>query len=203
MNELDNGYTVKHIAGCTLVFGPIPLSDIGRLTHGMGKDVLVDIRMADRLGASLVLGTRQDLDHLAQMNLPVSGRREADARTAAARGLPDEVCGWLREGERGLSSCAMCARIFGVPESSGGEHPRDADDLRRCVQFVAQTGCRDRLALMNEVSPYWAALVAEWESLAGMLNGERGGGVASGSRTSQRMRALFDAVDGAAHGVRP
>lgn len=188
--NLDAGYSVKRIAGCRIVFGPIPLADFGMLTHGFSKKAVMAADIADRIGATLVVGEPEDIEALRRMNLPVSAQRQANYLAAKERGLND-VADWLRDGEHGESSRAMCKRIFGLPADAGADHPHDPDDLRRCLQFLAATGARDQVALMRDVSPAWDRLVSAWDAITQEFDREKTTGTCS--RTSALMQeALAD-----------
>lgn len=164
-----DGFTVKSMCGCRVVFGPVPMSEFGMLAHGFSKSALIAADIADRIGATIVIGEPDDLDELRKANLPASEKRHAQARSASAMPL---VAGWLLNGERGNSSNAMCKRIFGVPEDAGKDYPLDPDDLRRCVLFLAATNAHDKVPLMADVSKEWAALVGVWDKIVSTLREE-------------------------------
>jgi hypothetical protein len=185
----DDGFTVKSICGCRLVFGSVPLSDIGMITHGFGKKALMDVDLADLIGASFVIGMSADLEKLRKLDLPVSAKRHRDYLAARERGL-NAVATWLRIGERGKSSNAMCQRIFGVPVEADSSHPRDPADLRRCIQMLDATNAHDRVSLMADLSPEWDKLVGAWDRLALIFAGERHAGT-SAPRTYELMQELL------------
>lgn len=161
----DDGFTIKTICGCRIVYGSIPMSSIQMLSHGFSKKALMAMDIADLIGATLVIGEPAALDELRQLDLPVSAKRHADYLAAANLGL-NAVAMWLRRGERGRSSNAMCKAIFGVPADAGTEHPRDPDDLRRCMLFLEASGAHDQVQKMAGVSPEWSRLVSRWDELA-------------------------------------
>lgn len=169
------GFTVKNICGCRIVFGSVPASDISMITHGFSKKALMAMDVADRIGATLVIGEPGDLDELRQRELPVSEKRHADYLAATHLEL-HKVAQWLRTGERGKSSNAMCKRFFGVPVDAESEHPHDPDDLRRCLLFLDAAAAHDKVDLMADVSPQWAGLVACWGDLLAIFKDERAAG---------------------------
>lgn len=160
----DEGFVVKPMAGCWIVFGTVPVSELARISQAFGDQGLADADLADRLSASFVIGEPDNLADLRQHNLPISERREREASIALARGLP-HVAEWLRIGERGLSSNALCQRIFGLPLDAGKQHPRDVDDLHHCIAFLDATSAHDKVSIMQDLSPSWARLVRVWEYL--------------------------------------
>ncbi len=165
------GYTVKSICGCRIVYGRIPVDEFAMLTNGFSHQALVAADISDRIGASLVVGEPADLENLRKQDLPVSARRQADYQRAFGLGLGD-VAVWLRDGERGQSSNALCKQLFGVPEDAGRDHPHDPGDLRRCVAFLDAAKAHDRIGEMAKVSLEWAALVPEWTTLVQCLANE-------------------------------
>ncbi len=167
----EGGFTIQNVAGCRLVFGPIPVSELAMLTHGMSKRALADLELASRIGATMVIGEPKDLEALRQLNLPVSDARRGEAQAAHDAGLP-AVAAWLLDGRRGASSNAMCRRFFGIPASAGIDHPHDPSDLRRCLDFLDTTGSHDKLARMADVSEPWSRLVSAWDLLLDSLRSE-------------------------------
>ena len=161
----DEGFKIKTICGCRIVYGSVPLSSFAMLTHGFSKKALMATDIADLIGATFVIGEPTALDELRHMDLPVSAKRHADYLAATNLGLI-AVAMWLRRGARGKSSNAMCKAIYGVPADAGTEFPHDPDDLRRCLLFVEATGAQDQFQKMIEVSPEWSRLVARWDELA-------------------------------------
>lgn len=67
---LSIDFTVKMLHGCRIVFGEIPVSALGMLTHGFSAKALMAIDIADRIGATLVIGEPEDLDKLREADLP-------------------------------------------------------------------------------------------------------------------------------------
>jgi hypothetical protein len=189
----DHGFTVKTMGGCRLVFGPVPASEFAMLTHGFSKKALMATDIADLIGASFVIGEPADLDDLRKQDLPVSEKRHSDYLAAHAIGL-DKVAMWLRKGERGRSSDAMCKRLFGVPASAGTEHPHDPDDLHRCMLFVDAAEAHDQVPLMADVSPAWRKLVATWDQLVQVLREEMKTGT-SAPKTYALMKAALGTND--------
>lgn len=174
----NTGFIIKNICGCRIVFGQVPASEFSMLTHGFSKKAKMDINIADKIGALFVIGEPDDLEELRQMDLPVSEKRQADYQAASQLGLP-KVASWLRDGERGASSNAMCKRIFGIPADAGANHPHDPADLRRCLMFLDATDAHDKVALMSGVSGEWQHLVSRWDELVVLFEEEVAGDMAA------------------------
>jgi hypothetical protein len=188
----EDGYTVKKIANCRIVFGQIPVSDLMMLTGGFSKKSVMDLSIASRIGATIVIGEPEDIEVLRGINLPVSAARQADYLAANELGIRNSVSLWLRNGERGSSSEAMCKHIFGVPAEAGKSHPHDPDDLRRCVLFLEQTDSSNLAYSMRDVSPEWTALVDHWDELTGLLRQEMTNPKGGARQTYDRMKAVLD-----------
>jgi hypothetical protein len=185
----DHGFTVKSISGCRLVFGSVPLSDLGMITHGFGKKALMDVDLADLIGATYVIGMSADLEKLRRLDLPVSAKRHRDYLAAEGRGL-NAVATWLRTGERGKSSNAMCQRIFELPLEADSSHPHDPADLRRCLQMLDATNAHDRVPMVADLSPEWGRLVGAWDRLVAVFSEERHAST-SAPLTYQMMQELL------------
>jgi len=189
--DYSSEFSIKNICGCRIVFGPVPVSEMGMLAHGFSKNALVAIDVADRIGASIVIGEPEDLNRLRKMDLPVSEKRLTDY-SSALKVAPPEVAEWLRSGERGASSNAMCKRFFGVPKDAGDNHPHDPDDLRRCVLFLDATSTHGRIRDMSDVSPSWASLVNQWNEILKTFREETGNNDGAPKTYSLMKSALND-----------
>lgn len=185
----DRGYTIRTMCGCRLVFGAIPASDFPMLAHGFSKKALMSTAIADRIGATCVIGEPADLEELGKMDLPVSEKRQRDYLAAYHQGLT-EVAMWLRIGERGASSDAMCKRIFGLPSDAGASHPHDPDDLRRCLLFLDATGAHGKVSTMASVSREWSSLASAWDEIVKLFRAE----TAAGKSAPLTYAALQEAI---------
>lgn len=149
----------EKIFGCTIVYAKdLTLSECIEIGKEYRESVVSDSGLARRLGAKIVIGEPEQLNDL---------ERAMNERT-----LPISVQEWLADGERGLSSDALCKKFFGLPKSAGDEHPHDPADLRRCVLFLEKTKTHDRIKEAAEISPAWKALVDVWPTLLATLNNE-------------------------------
>lgn len=184
------GFTIQNICGCRIVYGSIPASEMGMLTHGFSKKALMAVDIADRIGAVFVIGEPDDLEELRKMDLPVSDKRLADHMAASRLGLP-KLASWLRDGERGSSSNAMCKRIFGIPADAGTDHPHDPADLRRCLLFLDAAEAHGKVGFMLDVSEEWGRLVARWDELVTLFEEEVAGGSGSAPVTYALMKEIL------------
>lgn len=185
----DVGFIVKTLANCRIVYGSVPLAEFGMLAHGFSDNAVMSPELADLIGAAFVIGEPEDIDTLRSMDLPVSAKRQAEHDQAAASGL-SLVALWLRNGNRGRSSNAMCKHIFGLPISAGVDHPRDPDDLRRCLQFLEATQSAGQLHLMRSASPEWERLTASWDRIVSTFHEE----TANGKSAEKTYLMLRDAL---------
>lgn len=86
-----------------------------------------------------------------------------------------QVLQWLRTGERGASSEALCRRLFGVPRPTDASndrtaHPLDPADFRRCQLFLdAVPVARQRLNEVASMSQTWAHYIARWDELEALF----------------------------------
>lgn len=188
MNATSEAYTIKYIARCRVVTGSIPLGDVAMLNHGFSERALMDMDVADQIGAVLVIGEPEDLAVLRSMHLPVSEKRYHDHGDAKRAGLPGHVLDWLLNGHRGLSSNAMCKRFFGAPADAGTSHPRDGSDFKRCLDFLDATQSHHKVGMMSCVSPEWELLVKRWADIKQLFDEEAPTG--STPKTNELIESL-------------
>lgn len=118
-----------------------------------------------------------------------------DASTDTLRG---GVLRWFANGEIGTSSACMAlvASTGEMPDDLWRrDHPRDPDDLNRCIRLVACVPeVRQQFSRLAEVSPEWAAVIAHWDELVELFHGEAGpnwSNARRAPRTYDRMQELF------------
>ncbi len=203
----DLGYTITMTCGCRVVSGQVPLRDISTLCHGFSKKALMAIDLAALMGVAFVIGEPKDIERMRanRASLPISESRQHDAEVAKVCGLPQGLANWLRVGERGASSEALCQSIFGVPGGARRtDHPHDPDDLRRCIAFLKATDIVGADAFCGKVaalSEQWAALMSRWEELLDCYAGELQTPVPSNQhRMMPKTYALMQEIIGGAHG---
>lgn len=89
--------------------------------------------------------------------------------------LESKCIDWLIQGEKGISSEAMCAAVLGrKPERRWpGNWPHDPDDLKRCLLFLkAVPEARDHLDKVAKINATWRRLIARWDELESAFNAE-------------------------------
>ena len=172
----NNKYSVETIENCTIIYGTIPINDFLAISKKRSKKTIVAIDIASRIGATIVFGLPDDIERLRATNLPISAQRLDDAVKAEELGAPAGIVEWLKTGDRGLSSDAMCARFFGIPELASINHPLDADDFQRCMKFL-DAACGDDIHMrknivqkMRNTSLPWRGLVQAWDILEQKYN---------------------------------
>ncbi len=103
---------------------------------------------------------------------------------------------WLAGTDSGLSSKAICRHMLGI--KSRGDCPHDPSDLGRCLRMLELfPEWKPRIGEMATYSPQWAALAANWDSLAEMMADEVGINWTKGlsaPKTYAAMRAAIDAA---------
>jgi hypothetical protein len=99
---------------------------------------------------------------------------------------------WIATSKTGASSMTMAFFLAWGIDYRYSTHPRDPDDLRRCVEFLdAVPDCRLNLNLISVLSPNWAALVARWDELEALLRRETSEGTCEAPETYALMRQLL------------
>jgi hypothetical protein len=86
------------------------------------------------------------------------------------KSIEEKAIFWLQNGERGMSSEAMCFHLMGKTGSKS--HPWDPDDFRRCyllLKAVPEWNGFTYRQRMKSLSPEWARLIDQWDKLTGML----------------------------------
>ncbi len=113
--------------------------------------------------------------------------------------LQTKTVKWLATGSTGSSSEAMAFWLaFGQKTADNYAHPHDPDDLDRCLRLLdAVPELRQYLHCMSEVSPYWSALLNNWEAIETSHLNEVGlhwCKARSAPKTYALMRSVLDAV---------
>lgn len=91
--------------------------------------------------------------------------------------LTENQAQWLATGERGMSSEALFERLTGHRVTTAlarAMHPRDPNDLRRCLLMLEQCGLASRVHEAADLSAAWARLLGAWPHLVSSLEREVG-----------------------------
>ncbi len=89
--------------------------------------------------------------------------------------VTENMVKWLAHGERGVSSDTIFRHLTGIETHRYGwdDEPSDPDDLYRCRLLLKQCPeLQPLFSLMADVSPVWAKLVVEWNSLCALMDSE-------------------------------
>lgn len=135
-----------------LGFGPQPLDFFAKTMKACGKDAIVCPDVARMAGANLAAGSPAALAALRAR----LAHGAIHAQQKATPGLPEAAVKWLACGERGISSNTLFTRLTGIDAigRDGSGHPRDPDDLDRCLKLLAALPeLREQLPRMSEESP--------------------------------------------------
>lgn len=188
-------YSVEHRAGCTLLFGGVPITDFVALTKQAPAGSVVSTDLARLANATFAFGSPESVNALIQALSPSA--REHTRRQYPT--LDDQAQHWLAAGEHGMSSATIFAHLTGIRPAVLGDttspaHPLDPDDLRRCRLLLEQvTPMRSRLEEMRTLSPAWSTLVDHWDSLCATMDDECPNwrtGQGRAPRTYEKMQAL-------------
>lgn len=166
-------YFVEDYLGCIIVTGPVPISEMISIMGRCGDDGLVDPGLGKVYGASMVIGTKENLDTL--RNDPRTAQLAHNKALAEAGSVPLSAAAqhWLEHGERGNSSETMFSRFTGVDLTDDPSHPYDGDDFRRCrLLLEAVPEFQAKLSMMKVVSTQWHSLVDSWQELCDLMDGE-------------------------------
>ena len=190
----DPGVTIRRFENCRIVTGPVPMSEFSMVIHGFSDQAVMASDLASKMGVTFVIGEPEDLERLRQgltininqpedierlkqSGLPISSERINDAEMAKKQNLPVSLIDWLVNGDRGLSSDAMCQAMFGIPKGQPRtDHPHDPSDLIRCLKFLKAAGPDElwRMDTLPGISLTWALLKNRWEELQSTLISETG-----------------------------
>lgn len=116
----------------------------------------------DKLQPGIALLPRQANAVIAAADLIVAQLRTPERTVRPAMGL----AAWLASDGTGASSLYMAHVLAGYSHKRQA-YPLDSGDFGRCLGLLlAVPNLRERLPVMAEYGQEWAALIAEWDSLA-------------------------------------
>lgn len=161
-----------------LGYGPQPVSFLKKANAmcGGSKAVILDQDVGRMAGASFAIGEPAVLAELRE-------RLAAHAILSTVQKNPGISSGaqmWLAAGERGMSSEALFTRLSGINCTSGAsdgvarnDHPYDPADFRRCrLMLEACPELAERLNDAAGMSPAWAGLVDQWDTICATMDAE-------------------------------
>jgi hypothetical protein len=151
----------------TLIYGTIPFEDLQYLSGNLGEEAIMDLTLAAKFGATLVLVESEEL---------------SSRLTERFAPHPQEGCGfreWYDSGWTGISSrfMAWCLLGKGTNRFPPDPYPRDVHDFGRCLTFLkCVPEAVPLLPKMADQGPQWKALVENWDTIEKMtLDGREEG----------------------------
>ena len=192
-------------AGANAVFGPQTLALVQDGIGAQGPDIA--LLTAHGLFVAIAPGGRCHIARQGSRSLylacSVEGRLSCSETESGFSGdlarhekeeasLAGSCARWLRSGDRGASSEALCGLFFGAGPG-GREHPRDPADFIRCIEFLEATGTAQRLPEAAKLSPEWERIVQAWPEIAQTLSEELGN---PGGKAPKTLRLLQQAACG-------
>lgn len=191
------GVKVEEQDGCSLIYGPIPISELQSFALSAPPGSIISPHLARLAGASFAFGPSERI-----FNLIAKLRAHREKHTTSEH-LSAEANRWLAVGEQGASSVTMFWVFTGIraPGSELGDapcaHPLDPDDLRRCRLLLEQVPeFVGKLPQMRAVSAVWSRLIDAWDELCALMDTEcpqwRGDSSGAAELTYERMREIID-----------
>ncbi len=179
-NAVSANARVETRDGCTLVFGSLSMNQLRDLSRDGSTDDVLSPDLARMVGATFAYGSAAAVEALLGR---VRVQTLKAARPPELADLEPAAQDWAVAGEVGASSAAIFAWLTGIklaPHKSlpgslmPADFPHDPADLRRCrLLLEAVPSFAERFnAVMPQVSPTWAALVAQWASICGTMDRE-------------------------------
>lgn len=172
--EKSMSYNVENIYGCTIITGSVPLAAmISLMQTPSGEDRIMEPNLGLKLGATMVMGTSENLQRLASSSEIQSRIRAHQAKQLNGVNVSDAALAWLIDGQRGKSSDSMFGLFTGVKAMQHGDHPYDPADFRRCRLLIEQVPeFKDKLPLLAGLSDVWGGLVSQWDVLCALMDKE-------------------------------
>jgi hypothetical protein len=176
--SFERDFRVVDRFGCRIVYGSIPMRDMGRLFEHMDEGAVIDITASNRLGAHLVVGLPQDIEILLA-NTPLRTLEEPWLSQVG-----EGAAAWVATGAVGTSSNWMlhCMTGFnalgwlhhrGPASTPDLGHPRDIGDFARCRRLLeAQPNLQERLGTVAQSDPTWALFIDHWSEICASMDME-------------------------------
>lgn len=200
----EKAYTVEELMGCRIITGPVPVTDLIPLMTGPdSEDWLTDLNLGPKLGATMVFGTRENLDRLAaseEIVKRVWQRAVGIKQQIESEGgvVPESALEWLVDGERGRSSDAVFAYLTNAKSMASTAHPHDAHDFRRCRLLLDRVPeFRDSFLQVRYLSPAWAKITKNWGKLCAAMDADSfasSKGIEHSNRCNSLLRGILEDV---------
>ena len=107
----------------------------------------------------------------------------------------DRAVKWIRDGRVGLSSRAIHDHMLGLESSRDYPHPRDPDDLNRCLLLLDLIP--EWAGRMNEMGSHggcWVGLAKRWGEISETFLNEAGLNWCKGSSAPKTYQLMQDAM---------
>lgn len=198
---MDTEYRIERLHGCIITYGSMPIRAMTDLIDEVGDDGQMEMLLAKKLGASMVMGSHENLERLAQdpaIQQQIAQRIQASTESF---NIPQSAIRWLEEGHRGLSSETIFVAMTGVPliEADDLSHPLDVSDFLRCRRLIeAVPEFAERREELKALSAHWKILTEHWDELCASVDAEapewREQSIASPA-TYARIKELYRDLD--------
>jgi hypothetical protein len=188
-------HTEETRLGCVIVRGTLSAMDFVAYTCEAPNDFEMDLSLQRKLGATLVMGTPDNLKRLAaDPYVQEQAERNVDAELKGAV-VSQAVRTWLVNGSRGASSNFMLSQVTGLNLGSNN-YPHDPADLGRCRKLCEQVPEVDQgKEVLKRVSGHWRVLIEHWQPLCELMDSEAPqwrDGVGTSPKTYALMSEIFD-----------
>lgn len=172
---MDTECRIERLCGCIITYGSMPIRAITDLIEEIGDNGQMEMLLAKKLGASMVMGSHENLETLAQdpsIQQQITQRIQASTESF---NIPQSAIRWLEEGHRGLSSETIFVAMTGVPliEADDMSHPLDVSDFLRCRRLMeAVPEFAERREELKALSAHWKTLAEHWDELCASVDAE-------------------------------
>lgn len=168
----------EEIEGCRIAYEAF-IHDIPKILKGLPKTAEMSIELAKRYGATMVIGTPENLEALSKVapKMTVEEPWRSKIGEGAAR--------WVETLKVGCSSAFMLYTFTGFnamawmdredpkKRPSGIDYPRDPDDMTRCRRLLdAAPEFMAMMPKLSKKSPHWKILVEHWDAICACMDKE-------------------------------
>lgn len=168
----------EEIEGCRIAY-EVALADMTKILKGVPKNALMDIELATRYGAMMVIGTPENLEALRKIAPKISLGEPWRSK------IGEGAAKWVETARVGLSSSFMLYTFTGFNALAwlnredfthgpkAPDHPYDGDDMTRCRRLLdAAPEYVDMMPKLAKKSANWKALVENWTQICDLMDQE-------------------------------
>jgi len=160
LRETSN-YTVMENDYGLWVIGPIPIDFFVKLMEAYPEYELLAPNIANKLGASIAVTTKENLGPWTEALSPDP--------LGVEPALEERINFWHRSLDKGASSISMwkvLSKVFSGESSEEIYIPYDSADFGRCVRLLDLIPeWKPRLSEVAEISSQWKLIIDNWEEL--------------------------------------